>query len=119
MGSIPERKPGGLIGFAEQQQLIAQFPLIIKNMHKQTALFQQVMKGQMNISVNQLNAINKQINLSERLLHKVDELARETKITNILLADLIAIHRTVVADDTDGQRDYILATAQRGIEKEK
>lgn len=119
MGSLPENKRGGLPTFADQQQLIAAFPSIIQSMRKQTALFQQMSKNQMALSTQQLEAINKQNHLTEQLLHKVEELSTDSKITNLLLSELIAIHRTVISDDTDGQRDFILGDAQRRVEKGK
>ncbi|MCL6663493.1 hypothetical protein [Paenibacillus amylolyticus] len=118
MGSLPEKR-GGLVGFAAQQQLISEIPMIIKGMQRQTVLFQQMTKNQMALSSHQLDAINKQNHLTERLLHKVDELSKDTKVTNLLLSELIAIHRTVISDDTDSQRDFILRDAQRRVAKGK
>lgn len=119
MGSFPNKKRAALPTYAGQQQLIAEVPLIIQSMRKQTALFQQMTKNQMVLSTHQLNAINKQNHLAERLLDKVDELSNDTKVTNFLLSELIAIHRTVISDDTDAQREFILGDAQRRVAKEK
>ncbi|MEW4425950.1 hypothetical protein AB1I68_00485 [Paenibacillus pabuli] len=119
MGSLPETKRSGLPSFADQQQFMAEFPAILKSIRKQTALLQQMTKNQMALSSHQLEAIHKQNYISERLLHKVDELSKDTKVTNLLLSELIAIHRTVISDDTDGQRDFILGQAQRRVEKRK
>lgn len=119
MGSVPETKRKGLPSFAEQQQLMAEFPAILRGMRKQTAILQQMTKNQMALSSHQLEAIHKQNYIAERLLHKVDELSQDTKVTNLLLSELIAIHRTVVSDDTDGQRDFILGEAQRRVKKGK
>ncbi|OMF76678.1 hypothetical protein [Paenibacillus glucanolyticus] len=119
MGSLSEKQRAGLPPYAGQQQLIAEVPLLIQSMRKQTALFQQMSKNQVILSTHQLNAINKQNHLAERLLEKVDELSKDTKVTNLLLSELIAIHRTVVSDDTDAQREFILGDAQRRVAKEK
>ncbi|MGC6589063.1 hypothetical protein ACPV3A_29480 [Paenibacillus sp. Dod16] len=120
MGSLSDNKQrASLPSYASQQQLIAEIPLLIQSMRKQTALFQQMSKNQVILSTHQLNAINKQNELSERLLETVDELSKDTKVTNLLLSELIAIHRTVVSDDTDAQREFILGDAQRSVAKEK
>lgn len=119
MGSFPEKKRAELPTFAKQQQLIAEIPSIIQSMRKQTALFQQMTKNQMTLSTHQLNAINKQNHLTEQLLHKVHELSNDTKVTNLLLSELIAIHRTVISDDTDAQGEFILGDAQRRVGKGK
>ena len=118
MGSFPEIKRGGLPTFADQQKLIAEFPSIIQSMRKQTSLFHQMTKNQTVLTTHQLNAITKQNELTERLLHKVEELSKDSKVTNLLISELIAIHRTVISDDTDGQRDFILGDAQRRVDKQ-
>jgi 5,10-methylene-tetrahydrofolate dehydrogenase/methenyl tetrahydrofolate cyclohydrolase len=119
MGSVPETKRNALPSFADQQQLMAEFPAILRGMRKQTAILQQMTKNQLALSSHQLEAIHKQNNITERLLHKVDELSKDTKVTNLLLSELIAIHRTVISDETDGQRDFILGDAQRRVNKGK
>lgn len=76
---------------------------------------QQLVKEQVVANRKQAQTSEAQIHLLERIHDRLDAVAVESRVTNILLAELVAIHQTVITDDTDAVREAVREEAYRRV----
>lgn len=101
--------------FAQQQQMIAELPSAMKVLQKQTNRTYQTVKDQLE-SLRKISTDSSvQINILERIHDRLDTQIVETRVTNMLLSELIALHQSVITEETDAARDSIREDAYRRI----
>lgn len=121
MGNIAELKPlsqkrgGDLSSFARNQQMQAQMPQYLKQMTKQLATLQSITKEQYNLLKKQTAQSQSEIHWMEQIHDRLDSLIVESRVTNLLLAELIALQRVVIPEETDGNREAVRNDAYRRI----
>ncbi|WP_078598659.1 hypothetical protein [Evansella clarkii] len=77
--------------------------VLIKGIQKQVSLA----KEQVASSQKQLEASKAQLQWLELIHDRLDTVATESRVTNMLLAELVALHQSIVKDDTNEARDAI------------
>lgn len=85
-----------------------EMPVWLKGLQKQMAQIQQV-------NVTQVQAHNAQLQWMERIHDRLDTIAVETRVSNLLLSELIALHQTVITEETDETRDAVRNEAYQRV----
>ncbi|PAF27283.1 hypothetical protein CHH61_03920 [Shouchella clausii] len=81
--------------------------LLFKGLQKQIAHMQQLLKEQSTAIRKSSHASVAQTHTLERIHDRLDAFVVESRVTNMLLSELVAIHQTIVTEDTDGLREAI------------
>ncbi|MGX1195830.1 hypothetical protein [Metabacillus sp. SLBN-84] len=90
----------------------ADLSVLLKGLQKQMAQTHQLMKAQAEANQKMSDV---QIHWMERIHDRLDAVAVESRVTNMLLSELVAIHQTVITDDTDGTREAVRHEAYHRI----
>lgn len=80
---------------------------LFKGMQKQMAQMQLLMKEQTIAARKQAQASDAQLQWLERVHDRLDTVAVESRVTNMLLSELVALHQTVITEDTDEVREAV------------
>ena len=86
---------------------VGDWSVLLKGLQKQMGQTQNLMKEQVLIARKQLKASDAELQWMDRLHDRLDSLVVENRVTNVLLSELVALHQTVVTDDTDEAREAI------------
>ncbi|MCR6108570.1 hypothetical protein HXA34_19980 [Salipaludibacillus agaradhaerens] len=86
-----------------QSQHSGELSVLTKWLRRQTNLI----KDQTTTSQKQVEMSNSQLQWLELIHDRLDTVAMESRVTNMLLAELVALHQLVVSDDTNEARDAI------------
>lgn len=97
------------------QQMAADLPKVVKALQKQNISLQRLIQEQAEVSKMQLEATKGQMQVLDRIHDRLDTLAIESRVTNLLLSEMVAIHQTVINNDTDEKRENIRADAYNRI----
>lgn len=89
--------------------------LSLKGLQKQMTQVQQLLKEQTIATRKQLQSSDAQRHWLERIHDRLDAATVESRVTNLLLAELVAIHQTVINDDTDEVREAVREEAYRRV----
>ncbi|MCC2248951.1 hypothetical protein JUJ52_03130 [Virgibacillus sp. AGTR] len=84
-----------------------EWSMLFKGLQKQLAHVQQLAKEQTVTSGKQLHASDIQLQTLERIHDRLDAVMVESRVTNVLLSELVALHQTVITDNTDEVREAI------------
>lgn len=109
------RTEKGVTPFAQQQQMISELPSAMKVLQKQTNRTYQTVKDQLDFLRKIATESSVQIGILERIHDRLDAQIVETRVTNMLLSELIALHQSVITEETDAARDSIREDAYRRI----
>lgn len=109
------RTEKGATPFAQQQQMISELPSAMKVLQKQTNRTYQTVKDQLESLRKIATESSVQIGILERIHDRLDAQIVETRVTNMLLSELIALHQSVITEETDAARDSIREDAYRRI----
>lgn len=85
-----------------------EMPVWYRGLQKQISQIQQV-------NVTQVQAHNAQLQWMERIHDRLDTIAVETRVSNLLLSELIALHQTVITEETDETRDAVRNEAYQRV----
>lgn len=94
---------------------IAELPEMFKTFGKQNAAVHRAIKEQTAILQNQLTIQVNQRDWTERLHERMDAIAIESRVTNVLLAQLVAIHKSVVVENIDSRQEDIRSDAYHRV----
>lgn len=97
------------------QQMATDLPKVVKALQKQNISLQRLIQEQAEVSKMQLEATKGQMQVLDRIHDRLDTLAIESRVTNLLLSEMVAIHQTVINNDTDEKRENIRADAYNRI----
>jgi hypothetical protein len=89
--------------------------LVVKGLQKQMAQVQQLIKEQTALTRKQVQASGVQHHWLERIHDRLDAVSVESRVTNMLLAELVSIHQTVITDNTDEVREAVREEAYRRV----
>ena len=103
----PDRKPAPAPSFGKTQQLLTELPAMLQQMQEQSIGLQKSIKWQVNQMSKQSTLAESQYELTNRVYDRIDALTAETRVTNVLLAELVAIHKSVVSDTNNAERERV------------
>jgi hypothetical protein len=89
--------------------------VLFKGLQKQMTQVQQLVKEQVVTTRKQVQASESQIQWLERIHDRLDAAAVESRVTNMLLSELVALHQTVITEDTDEAREAVRNEAYRRV----
>lgn len=92
---------------ARNKLVIAELPELFKTFGKQNAAVHRAIKEQTAILQNQLTIQVNQRDWTERLHERMDAMTIESRVTNVLLAELVAVHKSVVSENIELSREAI------------
>jgi len=95
----------------KQQQLLTDLPKALQQLQKQSVDTQRAVSEQVGILSQQQQISEQQLELTKRMIDQLDRLTLETRVTNVLLAELVAIHQSVVPGTEDIQRAIVRQAA--------
>lgn len=93
--------------FTQAQQAMNELPQYIRMLNKQMAVLQNIAKEQLSVAKKQAATEQCRVEWMERLHDRMDSLIVESRVTNMLLSELIALQRLVLPEDTDESREAI------------
>lgn len=93
--------------FVQAQQAMYELPQYIRMLNKQVAVLQNIVKEQLNVAKKQVTTEQWHAEWTERLHDRMDSLIVESRVTNMLLSELIALQRLILPEDTDESREAI------------
>lgn len=93
--------------FTQAQQAMSELPQYIRMLNKQMAVLQNIAKEQLSVAKKQAATEQYHVEWMERLYDRMDSLIVESRVTNMLLSELIALQRLVLPEDTDESREAI------------
>lgn len=79
----------------------------LKVLQKQMAQMQQFVKEQVVTTRKLVQASESQNQWLERIHDRLDAVAVESRVTNMLLSELVSLHQTVITEDTDEAREAV------------
>lgn len=82
-------------------------PVLLKGVHKQMAQMNQLLKEQTVASRKEAHASDVQLQWLERIHDRLDTIAVENRVTNLLLSELVALNRSIITEETDELREEI------------
>lgn len=81
--------------------------LMIKQLDNQLSKMQNYMRDQ-SLGLRKVSQdLHQQSGYLERIHDRLDSLVTETRVSNMLMSELVALHQTVVTGDTDDLREAI------------
>ena len=92
-----------------------EWPVLFKSLQKQVAHMQQMVKDQTIAVRKQAQTSDTQLQWLERIHDRMDAVAVESRVTNVLLSELVALHQTVITEDTDEVREAVRHEAYRRV----
>lgn len=92
-----------------------EWSVLFKSLQKQMAQMQQMVKEQTIASRKQVQASDTQLQYLERIHDRMDAVAVESRVTNVLLSELVALHQTVITENTDEVREAVRNDAYRRV----
>jgi len=117
----PKRGDGQRLSFAQTQQLLVDMPKMLKHMEQQNDEVQRLLKRQVQMMQKQTDITSSTVSMLGLVSDRLDTLAVENKVTNLLLSELVAIHQTIVHDSSneiaekrDVIRNYAYMTVLNG-----
>lgn len=93
--------------FGQMQQLVLTLPKAMDKLQEQTKQIEKDIKQELAIIQAQTKLSEQSISLLELVHDRLDALAIESRVTNVLLAELVAIHQTMITDDTEPLQEII------------
>lgn len=102
-----DRKPAPAPSFGKTQQLLTELPAMLQQMQEQSIGLQKSIKWQVSQMGKQSTLAESQYELVNRVYDRIDALTVETRVTNVLLAELVAIHKSVVSDTNNAERERV------------
>lgn len=108
--------------FGETQEMGRQMPALVQQLQKQALRSQHMLKEQTDLIKKQSALIDAQTDKQEKLASKqtdvmmmlhdrLDALITESRVTNLLLSEMVAIHHTLIKDNTDKSREAVRSDA--------
>lgn len=94
---------------------MAEIPDLFKTLGKQQGAIYRAINEQTAVLKDVLQTDINQRDWTERLHDRVDALAIEGRVTNVLLAELVAIHKSVVIEDTTKSSEAIRGDAYNRV----
>lgn len=95
------------MSFGQSQEMIQQLPTYFKAVYKQMNHLQQMAKEQLSVSKKHAAVSENELEWTKLLHDRMDSLLVESRVTNMLLAELIALQRLIIPEDTDEMREAI------------
>lgn len=89
--------------------------LLLKGLQKQMSQVQQLVKEQTIATRKQVHSSDSERHLMERIHDRLDAMSVESRVTNMLLAELVAIHQTIITVETDEVRESVREEAYRRV----
>lgn len=96
---------------ARAQMAMAEIPELFKTLGKQQASIYRAINEQTAVIKDQLTTTINQRDWTERLHDRVGALAVEGRVTNVLLAELVALHKSIVKEDITESSEAIRSDA--------
>lgn len=98
----------------KSQMVLADLPELFKTLGKQQRAVHQAINEQTGILKNQLTTHINERDWVARLHDRVDAVAIEGRVTNVLLAELVSIHKSIT-NDTQQDSEAIRADAYNRV----
>lgn len=86
---------------------VPDLPVLLKGVQKQMTQMNQLVKEQTVASRKQAHASDVQLQWLERIHDRLDTIAVENRVTNLLLSELVALNRSIITEETDELREEI------------
>lgn len=115
MGLVTELESRKSVQTPTQQMVLAQLPELFTALSKQMTSVQKMMKYEIDLDEKALRLAKGQQDWTERVHDRLDALTMETRVTNMLLADLVATHKAILSEDTGAAADAIREAAYRRV----
>lgn len=96
---------------ARAQMAMAEIPELFKTLGKQQGAIFRAINEQTAVIKDQLKMNTNQRDWTERLHDRIDALAIEGRVTNMLLAELVAVHKSIVKEDITESSEAIRGDA--------
>lgn len=81
--------------------------VLLKGLQKQMAQMQHLVKEQVVATRKQVQATEVQNQWLERIHDRLDAAAVENRVNNMLSSELVALHQTVITEETDEAREAV------------
>ena len=96
-------RPSRSMSFTEVQEAMRDMPRALDDMSDRLAQLEQTMERQVKLQQRQVHVQTQQHKALMLLHDRLDTLETEQKVTNLLLADLVSLHRSVGFDSSDAK----------------
>lgn len=119
MTQQPQERPIGLpprpMSYGETQQMMSAMPALFEALKKQNTAIYKAIKDQNKLLEKQLTTEENNRDWTERVHERMDALAVETRVTNYLLSELVAVHKSMITSSVESEREHIRGDAYRRI----
>lgn len=95
--------------------MLADMPVLFDTLKKQNTGIYKLLKEQNEMIGKKLATDQSNHDWTERVQDRIDALAVETRVTNYLLAELVAVHKSMLTANIDAERDVIRNEAYNRI----
>lgn len=112
MTNVPEYKKRMASGPPQRE---GDWTALFKGLQKQVAHLQHLVKDGVVVSRKQADISDIQLQSLERIHDRLDAAVIESRVTNVLLSELVALHQTVITEDTDDTREAVRNEAYRRV----
>lgn len=110
---IREKKgQGERVSFGQSQQALADLPASMRTLTKSVQSVRRMLEQGREVSAGTLDVLAETCVWVERIYDRLDDLTAEQRVTNQLLAELVAVQKSVIQDDVRVERDSALAEAR-------
>lgn len=99
--------------FAQSQQALAALPEALKKLSRQVGGIRQTIDANQEVSAGTLDVLAQTCVWVERVYDRLDDLTAEQRVTNQLLAELVAVQKSVIQDDVTREQDIVLRQAHK------
>lgn len=99
--------------FAQSQQALAALPEALKRLSRQVGGIRQTIDANQEVSAGTLDVLAQTCVWVERVYDRLDDLTAEQRVTNQLLAELVAVQKSVIQDDVTREQDIVLRQAHK------
>jgi len=87
--------------FQQNQRIARQMPGILRGLHEEIKTVTDIVASSEAKQSKQLDVAKQQALWTERLHDRMDALIAETRVTNLLLAELVALQQSVISEPVD------------------
>ena len=93
--------------FKRNQRIAEQMPGVLMGLHKQMKQVVEVVGESSEWSIKQADILKDQRVSLDRLHDRLDSLVVESRVTNVLLAELVALQQAVITEPVDDLREAV------------
>lgn len=97
--------------FAQSQQALAALPEALKRLSRQVGGIRQTIDANHEVSAGTLDVLAQTCVWVERVYDRLDDLTAEQRVTNQLLAELVAVQKSVIQEDVTREQGIVLREA--------